>query len=413
MKLIKQTYSSMLIWLIPVLVAGSLFCYHMIRYIGYEETDEFLSYEMERLIAYHRMHNDLPEFTKVAAIIKGIRYDTPLFKDTLILETGDNEMVPYRELYFTINHNGEDYSLVIRHLLWGRDDILQGTVFIISGILLLILIIQILMISHLSRRIWKPFYKTLEVLKIYRINEPPPQFEKTKIDEFKTLNTTITGLLHKINQDFNRTREFNENASHELQTHLSVIRANTERLMNSGIEDETSANLLSSILNSASKLSQSQKSLLLLSKIGNLEYNRKTEVELSLVIEQNLQIFSEEIQLLQLKVSSELSECRISMDPGLAEIMVNNLVKNSIRHNHQDGFIQIRLSAKEMLISNSGESFEDDPENLTGRFVTGKPGNMGLGLSIVKQICEISGFRFSYSIQEKNLHSLRIFFQNS
>ena len=107
MRLIKRTYYITSLWLLPVTLIGSIFCFLMIEFISYEETDEFLTYEMQRLERYHAEHNDLPEFHKVADILPDVVYSKPFFKDTMLLEPGDNEMVPYRELYFTINHKGQ------------------------------------------------------------------------------------------------------------------------------------------------------------------------------------------------------------------------------------------------------------------------------------------------------------------
>jgi hypothetical protein len=106
----------------------------MIKYIIYEETDEYLTYEMERLIEYHQKNKDLPEFTKIAEIIEGVKYDKPFLKDTFLLELKDNEMVPHRELFFSIQHNDKDFTIVLRHLMPGRDDILEGTIFIYTRI---------------------------------------------------------------------------------------------------------------------------------------------------------------------------------------------------------------------------------------------------------------------------------------
>ena len=176
----------------------------MIEYISYEETDEFLTYEMQRLIRYHDEHNDLPEFHKVADIIPGIAYNKPVFKDTMLLEPGDNEMVPHRELYFTINHKGEHFTIVLRQLLLGRDDIAEGTLLIIVGLLLLLTSFLILVLNIVTRKLWKPFYDTLKQISAYKIGNSPPKLNNTNIDEFKLLNNTLKTMLAKIADDFKR-----------------------------------------------------------------------------------------------------------------------------------------------------------------------------------------------------------------
>ncbi len=80
MRLIKRTYLTTFTWLIPILLIGSIFSFFMIKYIVYEETDEHLTYEMERLVEYHSNYGDLPEYHRVTDIIEGLRFDEPVFK---------------------------------------------------------------------------------------------------------------------------------------------------------------------------------------------------------------------------------------------------------------------------------------------------------------------------------------------
>lgn len=409
MKLIKRTYTYTAKWMIPVIIIGSVFCFYMIEYISYEETDEFLTYEMQRLIDYHEAHNDLPEFHQVANILPDVRFEKPMFKDTLMLEPGDNEMVPYRELYFTISHNGNDQTLVLRHLLIGRDDIAEGTLLIILGLMFLITVFLYIMVNSIAGKIWNPFYQTLDKLVKFKISGPLPEFPATAIDEFQSLNTTLDTLLKKIADDYRHNKEFGENASHELQTHLAIIRANTEKLLNS---PDTSLEVeeLQKIYTASTKLSQVQKSLSLLSKINNREYSNPVKVDFRNTVEQAFEIFTEAITIREINVDKHLRGCTLTMDAGLAEILVNNLVKNAVKHNIQNGTIRIILSPVELTIENSGLPFNGNADMLLERFAKGKNGNIGIGLAIVKQICELYNFRISYTVSEQAEHKISISF---
>lgn len=411
MKLIKRTYLQTAIWLLPVLVAGSIFCFYTIRYIIYEEADEFLTYEMERLILYHKTYNTLPDFNKIAGLIEGVKPDKPFFRDTLILEPADNEMVPHRELHFPIVHKGEDFTIVLRHLLPGTDDIIQGTLMIISGLMLLVILVFTLMVNHISGKIWKPFYKTLKAMTRYKINDPVPEFPDTQIDEFTTLNRTAGGLLRKIDNDYRRTKEFNENASHELQTHLAIIRANTEKLINHPSGEPFPHDKLQAIFNSTVRLSRAQKSLLLLSKIGNQEFTDHVDLNLKSRIEQSVSLFREAAGLRNIRIGTSMEDCNVFMDAGLADILINNLVKNAVKHNVENGYINISLDKTRLLIENSGEPFNGNPERLMERFVKGDNGNLGIGLAIAQQICDLYQFKISYNILEKHIHVLQILFR--
>ncbi|MEL7589056.1 MAG: HAMP domain-containing sensor histidine kinase [Prolixibacteraceae bacterium] len=409
MKLIRRTYNYTALSLIPIVILGSLFCYYMIEYISYEETDEFLTYEMQRLIDYHRENNDLPEFHQVTDIIAGVRYDAPMFKDTMILESGDNEMVPYRELYFTISHKGQDQTLVLRHLLIGRDDIAEGTILIIAGLMILITVILYLIVNYMAGKIWTPFYTTLDKLVRFKISGPLPEFPDTDIDEFKSLNTTLKIILGKISADYRHNKEFSENSSHELQTHLAVIRATTERLLNNQDAAGYAAEL-QKVYVASNKLSQVQKSLLLLSKINNREYSNAVEIDLRFQVDQSLRLFEEAIAIREVTVTSQMEPCALVMDMGLAEILTNNLIKNAVKHNVQGGRIRIVLTPAALTIENSGADLAADATSMLERFAKGKNGNIGIGLAIVKQICELYHFNISYEVTEESTHRVIILF---
>jgi len=385
----------------------------MIEYISYEETDEFLTYEMQRLERYHDEHNDLPEYHKVADILPDVVYSKPFFKDTMLLEHGDNEMVPHRELFFTINHKGQPFTIVLRHLLLGRDDIAEGTLLIIIGLLLLLATSLILILNIVTLKLWKPFYETLMRISTYKIGSSPPKLNKSEIDEFNLLNKTIENLLVKIDSDFKRNKEFNENLSHELQTQLAIIRSTTENILNIPDNNQKSGtvNGLKSIYSSVNKLYQVQKSLMLLSKIGNLEFNKTTNINFRDIAEQVLGKYSEAFELREIEISSKMDNCLLSIDSGLAEIMANNLFKNALKHNINKGYVSVKLNSQGFIIENSGLSYKGNPEELFQRFNIGENGNYGIGLSIVKQICELYNYSISYIIKDNSRHIINISFQ--
>src|SRR5690554_4360442 len=331
MKLIHKTYLRTSVWILPIMLIGSIFCFFMIEHIAYEETDEFLTYEMERIIEYHKEYDNLPDFNRVADILPGTYYSEAFFKDTLLLESGDNEMVPYRELRFSIVHNNEYVGIVLHHLLLGRDDIAEGTLLIIVGIMLLVSMFLIIIINHVSGKLWKPFYSTLTKLRSFELDKPVPSFEKTDVYEFSSLNIIVYKLLQKISSDYNNNKEFNENASHELQTHLSIIRAHTEKIINNRHSEEF-ASQLNKIYTASRKLSHIQKSLLLLSKINNGEFHENRFVRIHEILQQTITNFSEAITIRHIQINSQISPCTVNMNEGLAEILVNNIVKNAIKH---------------------------------------------------------------------------------
>lgn len=410
MRLIRRTYFYTLRWILPVTVLGTVMCFFTIEYIAHEETDEFLTYEMQRIIDYHKENGNLSDFHNVAEILPDRYYPQPIFRDTLLLEPADNEMVPYRELRFSLKHKGRNMGIVVRHLLLGTDDIIEGTVFIVVTLMLLMAVVIFLMLNRVAGRIWKPFYSTLNRLTSYKIQEEAPEFESSDIEEFQRLNGTLSGILRQMHEDYRSKKEFTENISHELQTHLAIIRLHTEKLLNELGEEDPRLEELQTIYRASSDLIRIQKSLTQLSQISAGEFSNVKAVNLEKVVRKVLGYYEEPIQMKSIDLVEELQKCKVHVDEGLAEILVNNLVKNAVKYCSEEGTMRVHLDKKRLIVENTGVTYHGNPAEMLKRFSHGPGGNTGIGLSIVQEICNRYGFKLRYELKGKNQHRLVVTF---
>lgn len=381
----------------------------MIKHVSYEETDEYLTYEMERLIKFHEQYNDLPDFHKIERFNVSDSAINTFFRDTLILEPADNEMVPFRELHFSILHDSVYYEVVLSHLLLGDDDIAEGSATIILVLILLLFGGLFLIIVIVSKQAWRPFYGTLNSIKKFGLNKERITLKSSNIDEFNSLNTIIEQLFDKITDDYTRMKEFNENASHELQSHLAVIRSKMESILNALPEDNQIVNDTQSAYIAVNHLSQVQRSLLLLSRIGNNEFSTNIETNIKTHVIAAIDLFAEAANLRGIRLSEELTDSVVIMDPGLAKILINNIIKNAVKHNIDNGFIDIKLCNGALSVLNNGADSDVDPAEMMKRFNKGKTGNYGIGLAIVSQICDIYHFKVSYDITNST-HRIKLDF---
>ena len=92
----------------------------------------------------------------------------------------------------------------------------------------------------------------------------------------------------------------------------------------------------------------------------------------------------------------------VTMNPYLAEILFMNLIKNAIRHNVDKGQIIIHQTANAIKIYNTGPVLNINSTDLFTRFKKSSDSSesLGLGLSIVKKICEVYDFHISYEYDE-------------
>jgi signal transduction histidine kinase len=116
------------------------------------------------------------------------------------------------------------------------------------------------------------------------------------------------------------------------------------------------------------------------------------------------------IELKDLKIELSLSkEHQLLLDPFLFEILLKNLIRNSIRYGTNKGPIRISTNEHEFTISNYGDPLGASPEKIFERFYTSSSSSssLGLGLSLVKKICDLNHLSIKYSY-ESDQHIFRI-----
>jgi len=335
---------------------------------------------------------------------------------TMISSSNENEIV-FRHLLIKGNfqqHKG--YVINILKSLEDTHKLIGDLLLIICFVLIALSVILILVNYWISKKVWIPFYHTLEKISDFDINENLElNLSKSGISEFDQLNKVLNAMSEKIRTDFLNLKEFTEDASHEIQTPLSIIKSKTELLFQSENLTETQSQSIQSIHEATMRLSKLSHSLLLISKIQNQQFPNKEKVNIKSILTRFLFQYKEIISQNNISVSEHYDESPIiTMNSYLADMMISNLLGNAIKHNIPGGFITISLTAKDLIIKNSGNPYNQNPDSLFKRF---RKGNMshdssGLGLSIVKKITTLYQMDIEYTIHE-SLHTITLRFNIS
>jgi len=203
-------------------------------------------------------------------------------------------------------------------------------------------------------------------------------------DEVAELAATFDAMLDRIAEAFEAQKRFVANASHELRTPLAVMRTEIDVTM---ADDEADV----------------------------AEYRRMATVvrepaDLAAGASAALSAVRAETTRLRLQIDTDLAPAPVVGDPGLLERLAGNLIENAVRYNHLNGRIWVSTGSDGehawLVVGNTG--FEVEQADVPGLFEafrrggrerTGARGS-GLGLSIVRAVCDAHGGTVSAIAQE-------------
>jgi signal transduction histidine kinase len=336
-----------------------------------------------------------------------------MVSDTLIFDKNEMESVPFRQVSVIDSINGKKYLIVSRDTLLERGDLLSTIIIVTGTVFIILLIIVYFIYRKLSLKIWKPFYKTLDNLKKFSYDKPDFRLSsESALDEFTELNDALEKLTQKVITDYHSLKRFSEDASHEIQTPVSIILTNIESLLQYPGLNPVQTDLVKSVYANAIRISKLTQTLLLLTKIANDQFPERTSVDFHDLIEVKLNLFEDHIRMKSLKILKNTSlECMHETNYFLAESLVNNLIGNAVKHSNEGGAVNILLDMNLFEISNTGEPLSVPVSKLFERFykTDRSVGSYGLGLSIVQEICNINHWKIDYKYED-SLHKVTVHF---
>jgi signal transduction histidine kinase len=335
------------------------------------------------------------------------------YSDTVLFDTTEKENVPFRQLTGTSLINGKNYKIIIRNTLIEKSDFLLTIILTTGSVFLLLLLSLYLINKKLFRKIWFPFYGILDELK--KFSQENTSFALTTssgIEEFEELKLTLNKLTTKVISDYQVLKRFTEDASHEIQTPLSIIQSRLESLIQAPDLTEIQATQIHSAYSASARLAKLTRSMLFLARIENRQYPESGKINLESIVRSQTEFFAEAIKdkSISVEIHSD-SECILTANVFLAESLVQNLLGNAIKHSFRSSRIKIEIGNESFVISNNGAPLLVEPEKLFDRFykVNSSSDSFGLGLSIAREICKAYNWNIIYFAKE-TLHTVTIKF---
>lgn len=414
MKLLHYTYRklSLLLFLL-IAVWGVLFYYAIIEEVV-DETDDTLENYADILMesalqdpSVLEAEGQLMSFYKFRPISEeeGRHYRQVFYDSTMYIELEDeDEPVRVMRTAFRMP-DGQYYELTLMISILERDDMVEAILWYLSALFLMFLICTSIGIRLVLKGVFRPLHELLDWLhRIEPGKEVPPLDNSTKIREFRQLSDAAVDMGNRSYKAYEEQKQFIENASHELQTPLAIVRGKVELLAESEGMTEQQMKELDEIYSTLGRAVKLNKSLLLLSRIENGQYTEMEDVSVDEILDELLPDLMDIYEHRQVRLLREQGEepFIIRCNHSLAQILISNLVKNSLLHNKEGGELQILTTPSSLTIKNTGDA-PLDGEKLFHRFyhsTDGKKDSTGLGLAIARSIALSASMNLAYKWED-------------
>nr|WP_322626118.1 HAMP domain-containing sensor histidine kinase [uncultured Flavobacterium sp.] len=375
----------------------------------YDNIDDGLKNSKILIVRETYAHPELlntPEFGinqyKIESLPKGIYDFSDTFISTFEFMEYDDDDEPVRLLQTVFNDaKGNPHRLTIRASMVEEDELLEDLLTALIALYAMLVVSIALLNRVILKRAWKPFYAMMQKLKEYKpgkgnVFETVP----SSVTEFRVLTDELTDLLQRNETTYANQKQFIENASHELQTPLAISLNKLELFADSSTLTEEQLNEISRISDTLNRLVRLNKSLLMLSKIENRQYAESEEVDFNALVTTLAEDFEDLATYKNIELYLEnVTTLKFTMNRGLAVVLISNLIKNALTHNHVGGKITVRIEKSGISVENSGGDRPLDRERIFKRFYRdlNNDQSTGLGLSLVHSIATLYDIEISYS----------------
>jgi heavy metal sensor kinase len=229
-------------------------------------------------------------------------------------------------------------------------------------------------------------------------------------DELERLSVSLNLMISRLEDAINSSKQFVADASHELRTPLAVLRGELENLAQDSQLKSHTRETLGSALEEVDRLAEIVEGLLALSRLdtgeAQAEWVRFDLAALVATTADQMSLLAEDKHITVTCDSS--APVLIEGDRARLKQVVVNLLDNAIKYTPSGGRIKLKIAQEEgsAVLDVADDGIGIPPEALPHVFkrffrVDGSrsrdQGGAGLGLSIVKSICDAHGARVEVS----------------
>ena len=193
-------------------------------------------------------------------------------------------------------------------------------------------------------------------------------------------------LLKPVRQRVDSMDKFIKDSAHELNTPISVLMTSVSMLKNG----KNPQKMMKYILSSSKQISQIYNDIHF-SAFNEMNEDVFEEFDLKDLVSESVEYFNDISITKNITINSKLCSSFIKMDRTKTQKLVNNLISNAIKYSHKNSIIEVVLEKNILSVKDFGIGISlEDQKEIFKRYKRGNnnEGGFGIGLDIVKRICE-------------------------
>ncbi len=207
-------------------------------------------------------------------------------------------------------------------------------------------------------------------------------------------------FLRPIRNYISKLDDFIKDTTHELNTPLAAITMSIETIDKSAVDSKTLRKIVR-IDNAAKTISSLYQDLSFMALYGK-NPNKDEIIELDKMVSERIEYFEPLADVKNIKFETTLQNSKIFIDKNKLRILIDNLISNAIKYNKMGGKIHISSAHEGLIIEDEGKGIPKEKiKDIFARYsrFDDASGGFGIGLSIVKMICD--EYKISLSVESE------------
>lgn len=310
----------------------------------------------------------------------------------------------------------EDFWVFLTYDVSENREVARRLVYGLVGAVLLFSLLSLALGIWSSSRIMAPVTELARRLEAMDETARPGELARHfPDDEVGQLAGALDDYAHRLKELVDRDKAFNADVSHELRTPLAVISGATELLLSQPDQSERNRERLLRIARAARQSTDITTALLHLVRAERESDADRQASNVGTIARQVAANYRPLIgdRELELNFVEEESVSVIAPEAVIA-VTLGNLIGNAIRYT-ETGEVRVEVGAGEVRILDTGPGIAEEElpqvfdRHFRGRQAGGTKGS-GLGLSIVKRLCDLYGWQIEFANRPEGGLMVRVHF---